>query len=43
MTLKRRITTLLFAGLVIAAVVGVYYLPPWEAQTYQFCSASCMV
>jgi multidrug efflux system membrane fusion protein len=33
MTLKRRITTFLFASLVVAAVVGVYYLPPWEAQT----------
>jgi len=27
MTLKRRITVLLIAGLVIAAVVGVYYVP----------------
>src|SRR5262249_59197379 len=30
MTLKRRITVLLIAGLVIAAVVGVYYVPQWQ-------------
>jgi membrane fusion protein, multidrug efflux system len=30
MTLKRRITVLLIAGLVIAAVVGVYYMPQWQ-------------
>ena len=27
MTLKRRITVIFIAGLVIAAVVGVYYMP----------------
>jgi multidrug efflux system membrane fusion protein len=36
MTLKRRITTFLFASLVVGAVVGVYYLPPWEAPTNPF-------
>ncbi len=30
MTLKRRITVLLIAALVIAAVVGVYYMPQWQ-------------
>jgi multidrug efflux system membrane fusion protein len=30
MTLKRRITVLLISALVIAAVVGVYYLPQWQ-------------
>jgi hypothetical protein len=30
MTLKRRITALLIGGLVIAAVVGVYYMPQWQ-------------
>jgi membrane fusion protein, multidrug efflux system len=30
MTLKRRITVLLIAGVVIAAVVGVYYMPQWQ-------------
>jgi multidrug efflux system membrane fusion protein len=30
MTLKRRITVLFIAGLVIAAVVGVYYMPHWQ-------------
>jgi multidrug efflux system membrane fusion protein len=33
MTLKRRITVLLIAGLVIAAVVAVYYMPPQWQQT----------
>ncbi len=30
MTLKRRITVFLIAALVIAAVVGVYYMPHWQ-------------
>jgi hypothetical protein len=30
MTLKRRITVLFIACLVIAAVVGVYYMPQWQ-------------
>src|SRR5262249_57471030 len=30
MTLKRRITVLLIAGVVIAVVVGVYYMPHWQ-------------
>jgi membrane fusion protein, multidrug efflux system len=30
MTLKRRITVLLIAALVIGAVVGVYYMPQWQ-------------
>jgi multidrug efflux system membrane fusion protein len=30
MTLKRRITVLLIAALVVAAVVGVYYMPQWQ-------------
>jgi multidrug efflux system membrane fusion protein len=30
MTLKRRITVLLIAGLVIAGVVAVYYMPQWQ-------------
>jgi multidrug efflux system membrane fusion protein len=30
MTLKRRITALLIGGLVIAVVVGVYYMPQWQ-------------
>jgi membrane fusion protein, multidrug efflux system len=33
MTLKRRITVFLIAGLVIAAVVAVYYMPPQWQQT----------
>jgi membrane fusion protein, multidrug efflux system len=33
MTLKRRITVLLISALVIAAVVGVYYLPQWQQTT----------
>jgi membrane fusion protein, multidrug efflux system len=30
MTLKRRITVLMIAAVVIAAVVGVYYMPHWQ-------------
>src|SRR5262245_26228017 len=30
MTLKRRITVLLIAGLVLAAVAAVYYMPQWQ-------------
>jgi membrane fusion protein, multidrug efflux system len=30
MTLKRRITVFLIAALVVAAVVGVYYMPHWQ-------------
>lgn len=30
MTLKRRITVLMIAAVVIAAVVGVYYMPQWQ-------------
>jgi len=30
MTVKRRITVLLVAGLVVAAVIGVYYMPLWQ-------------
>jgi multidrug efflux system membrane fusion protein len=30
MTLRRRLTVLFIAGLVIAAVVGVYYMPHWQ-------------
>ena len=30
MTVKRRITVLIIAGLVIAAVVGFYYMPQWQ-------------
>ena len=30
MMLKRRITVLLIAGLVIAGVVAVYYMPQWQ-------------
>jgi membrane fusion protein, multidrug efflux system len=33
MMLKRRITAFLVASLVIAAVVAVYYMPQWQAQT----------
>jgi membrane fusion protein, multidrug efflux system len=33
MTLKRRITVFLIASLVVAAVVGVYYMPQWQAAT----------
>ncbi len=33
MTLKRRITVLLIAGLVIAGVVAVYYMPQLQQQT----------
>ncbi len=36
MTLKRRITGFLFGSLVIAAVVAVYYLPPWETRSQPF-------
>ena len=36
MTLKRRITVFLIASLVIAAVVAVYYMPQWQAQTQVF-------
>ena len=36
MTLKRRITVLLLASLVIAAVAAVYYMPQWQAQTPSF-------
>jgi membrane fusion protein, multidrug efflux system len=33
MTLKRRITVFLIAGLVIASVVAVYYMPQWQQAT----------
>jgi multidrug efflux system membrane fusion protein len=36
MTLKRRIFVLLFASLVIAAVVAVYYMPQWQPQAQPF-------
>ena len=30
MTLKRRIAVLLIAGLVIAGVAAIYYMPQWQ-------------
>jgi membrane fusion protein, multidrug efflux system len=36
MTLKRRITVLFIACLVVAAVVAAYYTPQWQAQTSFF-------